>query len=109
MNKLSTYLFHSFSLLELKKCFLGVAHQRLLLGLKQCWEGWSSVIASPYMVSVLWFSFSNMSKSLWLNLLRSPLVMQTYRLVTIGEICGWLYPPLTCHQPYSSMTVFYFL
>ena len=68
MNKRSTYLFHSFSLLELKKCFLGAAHQRLLLGLKQCWEGWSSVIAFPYMALVLWSSFSNKSKILWLNL-----------------------------------------
>ena len=58
MNKLSTYLFHS----------LGVAHQRVVLGLKQCGKGWSSVIASPYMALVLGSSFSNMSKSLWLHL-----------------------------------------
>ena len=68
MNKLGTYLFHSFSLLELKFFFLGAAHQRVLLGLKQCGEGWSGVIAFPYMALVLWSSFSNMSKSLWLIL-----------------------------------------
>ena len=61
MNKISTYLFHSFSLLELKKCFLGAAHQRLLLGLKQCREGWSSVIVSSYIALVLGSGFSNIA------------------------------------------------
>ena len=68
MNKLNTYLFHSFSLLELNYFWGAAAHQRLLLGLKQCGESWSSVIVSPYMALVLGSSFSNMSKSLWFNL-----------------------------------------
>ena len=62
--------------------FFGGSSSASAARLETMWEGWSSVIVSQYMASVLWSSFSNMSKSLWLTLIH-----------------GSTYPPL----PYTSI------